>query len=266
MSAPSTQVVNRKFWRLSTALLFALPILIALACSLSLDNPEARQTQMAVGLQSTYLAEKEATLIFQSTQNALSPTPQDTPLPSPSPAPTSAATIASTEVSAPTQAAISTPEATLTSSAPPAAILLTEWSLQGFISDIQDCYDPDQACWGVLQTPASAMVSSQAVYIDPAWQNPYLVFRHKYHLFLKTWRGHPNQLTGYASVQIDGKWKMLRAYTGTQNWEMASLPLLDYQGSEIIVRFATEYDQNWDFPGGYWYFQEIQIVPDFKAP
>lgn len=266
MFAPSTQAAKRKHWRLSAAMLFALPALIALACSLSFDSPESRQTQMAVGLQSTYLAEKEATLNFQSTQNAHSPTPGDTPLPSPGPSSTFTPTIASPEIITPTQVTTSTPEAALTSTAPPSTLLLTEWSLQGFISNIKDCDDPAQPCWGVLQTPPSAMLSSQAVYIDPAWQNPHLLFRHKYHLFLKVWRGHPNQLTGYASIKIGEKWKMLRAYTGTTNWESAALPLLDYKGVEITVRFATEYDQNWDFPGGYWYIQEVQIVPDFKPP
>jgi len=242
--------------------------LAALACNFgSGEDPSLRETDIAIGIQQTLLAQTSsamqagltaATSTLPAVQATASP-PQPTIPPSP------------TTIEVATQPIISTspaePSSTPTSLAPQ-SIQLTDWEYIAFRPINSGCKLDDAPCW-LLRMSGSGMWKSTAptegtmttqspIFIDPAWGNPALVF----------WHNFQTKGFGYrVNLQIDRQWsEVRRGDAPTTGWVQEVINLKDYKGenlsfnftSTVVVRFLTpNISVNW-------YIQDVQIVPDYK--
>ncbi len=240
----------------------------ALACSLSVvSDTGAEQTLAAISLQATVqaqavtqaaLEQQNAQLAIQATQAALdrlkteiaaqTPVVEQTekqPTPSPEPVERTAEITATAEQ--------------------PNAIPLTQFSGSGwlFVQSGQ-CKDRQQGCWlGTVKTAQFTTLTGQdQVFLNPAWPFPHLVFWTRY-------KSTYDFTFGYVELDVQGQvgYARVQSFGGTKDyWERVYIPLLDYAGNTVAVRF---YFQGPDGTSAYqpssftWVLEDIQITPNF---
>lgn len=251
--------------------LLALGVLcgLALACSISLGGESgAQQTAVAVSLQATIqaqeatqaaLEQQNAQLAIQATQAALDRLKTEIAAQSTSAAePTASEPPPSVEPPTPTVAVTPTAEK-------PSAVLLTQFSGNGwsFIQSGQ-CKDRQKGCWlGTVKTAQFIILTGKdQVFLDPAWPFPHLVFWTRY-------KSYYDFTFGYVELDIAEQvgYSRVQSFGGTKDyWERVYIPLLDYAGNTVTVRFyfqgpdGSTADQPSTFT---WLIEDIQITPNF---
>ena len=163
-----------------------------------------------------------------------------------------------------TQAPISivslTPEYSLTlspSAVSPeqAPLMITDWSLGSFYEYKGDCKIAGAPCWKSQDSwrvgyDELVLISKESIDIGSDWENPYLVFWHKYEL----------DLTAEVSVKVNDRWEYLKQYgKGNKNWTREALSLSKYRGKSLIVKFSVQPYRKLS----HWYLQDIQIDPAY---
>lgn len=147
----------------------------------------------------------------------------------------------------------------------PDAIPLTQFSGSGwsFIKSSQ-CKDRQKGCWlGTVKTnQLITLTGKDEVFLDSSWPFPHLVFWTRY----KSFYGFT---FGYAELDIQGQvgYSRVQSFMGTKDyWDRVYIPLLDYAGNTVVVRFyfqgpdGTSFDQPSSFT---WLLEDIQITPNF---
>jgi len=245
-----------------------LPLLLAaLACNFQAqEDPGLRQTDIALGIQQTQLAQTAAALVVESnkptqavvyvTATPAAPTPGSEPVADkPTDTPLPAATAAPTNVSA-TAAPTSAP-----SNSEP--VVLKDFRLNYFAPIGSGCKVAEVGCWRMLDDfkkhygAELSLVSKTPVLVDSSWPQPYLVFWHKYKFENKA----------RIDIQADGTWStvlVLDRQKSSNNWKQGAIKLEMFKGKEIIVNFAAY--GIWGsggIPGSDWTINDVRIVPNY---
>lgn len=247
------------------AILLALA-LAALACNFqSQQNDGLRQTDIALGVQQTLLAQTASALSAEGSKpTTIAVVASSTPnLPT---ATAGAAPIADkpSDTPAPTLAPSDTPAAPTSAPAAPEEIAITEWKLNFFNPINSGCKIPNTGCWAMNDDFKKhsgnelSLVSKVPVLIDPSWPRPYLVFWHKY-TFQKTAR---------VDISGNGTWStmlILNQQKSSDIWKPGAIDLSLFKGKEILVNFAAE--GKWlahpSIPGSDWIINDVRIVPNY---
>jgi len=147
-------------------------------------------------------------------------------------------------------------------SIPTRAIVLTKWEKSWFVEIYTDCKFPDTVCWKWENPPrgynaVNTLLSEENMYIDPAWNNPHLIFWHNYTL----------QGTFALSARVDNQWQYLMVLSEksqSHGWKKETLDLSLYKGKHILLKFSEE-TGTWSLQvqPNQWYIQDIQIVPNY---
>ncbi len=252
------------------ALVLGLLAALMLACTLSLGgNSGAQETLMAVNLQATVIAQEatrsaleqqNAQIAIQATQAALDRLKTEVAAQATAAAP-------QTEVIQPpplVEPTIAEVQLTPTSEVP-VAIPLTHFSGSGWIfTNSAQCKDRQRGCWlGTVKTAQfTTLNGKEQVFLDPAWPFPHLVFWTRY----KSTYGFT---FGYVELNVQEQvgFARVQSFGGTKDyWERVYIPLLDYAGNTVAVRF---YFQGPDGASAYqpssftWLLEDIQITPNF---
>ncbi len=244
-------------------------VLLAMACSLSLSSDQsAQQTLVAANLQGTIQAQAatQAALEQQNAQIAIEATQAALDRLKTEIAAQTTQTAAQTEE--PSASSEESPTPTLQATpteAKPEAISLSQFSGSGwsFIQSSQ-CKDRQKGCWlgTVKTTQFITLTGKDQVFLDPSWPFPHLVFWTRY----KSFYGYT---FGYVELDIQGGvgYTRVQSFGGTKDyWERVYIPLLDYAGNTVAVRFyfqgpdGTSPDQPSSF---IWLLEDIQITPNF---
>ncbi len=106
------------------------------------------------------------------------------------------------------------------------------------------------------------LTSRQSYFIDPAWPNPYLVFRDL----------RENQAEGLVEALIDGKPNTLQIIPkGMKSWSIQAIPLSRVAGKKVFFRFMVpgRMDSNENKNGGvspstHWFVAQMQLVPNYQ--
>lgn len=252
--------------RAITVLLMPM-VFAALACSFSSGGDQALQeTDIAIGIQQTLIAQTaiamETSLAAPATAVLVAATASSPPEVA-LPAPTGLET---------TQPVFSTdtPEAAATSqSTSPEAIQLSDWRSAVFAPINSGCKLDDSSCWLLKMSGAGlwkshaptegVLTTREPILIDPSWENPVLVFWHKF------------DSTGFGyrvNLQADGKWSGVRQNDlNTAGWVQEVIQLNDYKGKELNVSFLSTVVVSWLRPNlnVSWYIQDVKIVPNYQA-
>lgn len=246
-------------------------VLFALACSLSLGADQSvQQTIVAANLEGTIqaqaatqaaLEQQNAQIAIEATQVALDRWKTEIAAQS-----TLSASAPPTQEPSPSSGQPPSPTMQATPTAKqPAAIPLTQFSGSGwsFIKSSQ-CKDRQKGCWlgTVKTTQFITLTGKDEVFLDPSWPFPHLVLWTRY----KSFYGFT---FGYAELDIQGQvgYARVQSFGGTKDyWERVYIPLLDYAGNTVVVRF---YFQGPDGTSAYqpssftWLLEDIQITPNF---
>jgi hypothetical protein len=233
-------------------------------------------TIILMGCSSNQVSKAAPTSTTRSTLASDTPRPTATVTPQP---PTRTET--STPTNTPTQIPTNTSEPTFTPTATllpsPFVLSAADMKANNFLYlTTNTCIQPDMACWEG-QWGEKSLITTKSIYIDPNWMNPYLNFWHTYKIDLPGTN---------ISVQISGddQWFPIHYYSeGVMGWLLESIPLRDFKGEEISIRFYAPSDikdkLTWHvIIGGRlkekttkfvyttdWSIQGIQIVPNFQA-
>ncbi len=245
-----------------------LPLaLAALACNFQTQqNDGLRQTDIALGVQQTLLAQTASALSVEGSKpTTIAVVASATPA---QPTATSgAAPIADkpTDTPIPTPAPSDTPAQPTSASASQEEILITEWKLNFFNPINSGCKVPNTGCWAMNDDFKKhsgnelSLVSKVPVLIDPGWPRPYLVFWHKY-TFQKTAR---------VDISGNGTWStmlILNQQKSSDVWKPGAIDLSMFKGKEILINFAAE--GKWlahpSIPGSDWIINDVRIVPNYN--
>ena len=255
-----------------------IPLLLAaLACEMpsfgGATDDSLKETQAALAIQSTFDAERAATLDARQTETAKkasesTATPGDAqPTEAPSQdAPNATETPAAGETPVPP----SEPPTSTPAAAEP--VLLEDWKVFGAAQTSSGCFsDGSGTCWsGEADGMGHDMVllAETPMMIDSAWSNPHLVFWHKISL--------GEGLYASVEIQASGVWKTLTTFSSSAvDWQKISVDLSSYKGQEVTIRFFAKAGKSkmvmrsgWqtELPGptSTWRLQDIQIQPDFQ--
>jgi hypothetical protein len=245
-------------------------VFAALACSFSAGGDQTlKETDIAIGIQQTLVAQTaialETSLAAPATAVPLGTTASS------SPEVTTPITPALTGLETQPVTSTDTPQATATSeSTDPVAVQLTDWKLAVFAPINSGCKLDDAPCW-LLKMSGSGLWKShgptegvlttrEPILIDPSWENPALVFWHKF------------ESTGFGyqvNLQVNGKWSGVRQNDlNTAGWVQEVVKLNDYKGKELNVSFLSTVVVSWLRPNlnVSWYIQDVQIVPNYQTP
>ncbi|MCX8062963.1 MAG: hypothetical protein N3D16_10315 [Anaerolineales bacterium] len=264
------KIANQKLF-LSQRFLLAMGLLagVILACSTPLGGESsAQQTLVAANLQATIQAQ-EATqaaleqqnmqIVIQATQAALDRLKTEIAAQS-TPVAGQTAQVPTSVVEPPTPTVASTPTAQK-----PNAIPLTEFSGSGwsFVQSSQ-CKDRQKGCWlGTVKTSQFIILTGKdQVFLDPTWPFPHLVFWTRYKSFY-------DFTFGYVELDIAERfgYSRVQSFGGSKDyWERIYIPLLDYVGNTVAVRFYFQGPDGStpDQPSAFtWLVEDIQITPNF---
>lgn len=251
---------------LQALLALVIPLLlIAVACDLPFGStPSLQETQAALGVQSTFDAERAATLNAQQTIIASQATQPPPPADSTVQAQQATLSVQQTTIAQQSTQMVQqtpvepTPEPTLESSptAEPALslepILFTEWKMSAWVVINSGCKIPDMVCWKMMdaKNEDAYLTSREGVYIDPSWPKPYLVFWNKRDL------KNNADLSILSSTGLGG----LVGYSNSSvNWKQEAIDISQYKGQTITLQF---YASVWYYFNE-WFIQEVQVVPNF---
>jgi hypothetical protein len=221
------------------------------------------------------------------------PTPVPTQITLPTPTSTATTTLPPTKPPLPSPTSTPTTPPTQT---PLPVIFLTDWRLGNFIEIPEGCLFEGTTCWQTVvseerlklnskmgrhflgsskkqisQSSESSLTSRSSFLVDPAWNNPYLVY----------W--YDNQINGdiYITAKVDqgaqaAIWETLanHSFTGqsqaNKNWKIDTLDLSKYRGQKIFISLYADIilppAQNGPLPNAInkWHVQKILILPDYK--
>ncbi|PWH12799.1 MAG: hypothetical protein DDG59_15345 [Anaerolineae bacterium] len=263
------KVIKKLFSNSRFSILFACLILLAMACTTSLGNDQSAQaTLAAASLQGTIqaqaatqaaLEQQNMQIAIEATQAALDRLKTEIAVQTTlSAMPTEEQPTASGTLPTPTVAITPTPNV-------PTSVPLTQFSGSGwsFVQSSQ-CHDRQKGCWlgTVKANQFTTLSGKEQVYLDPAWTFPHLVFWTRY----KSFYGFT---FGYVELDIQGQvgYTRVQSFGGTKDyWERVYIPLLDYAGTTVAVRFyfqgpdGTTPNQPSSFT---WFLEDIQITPNF---
>jgi len=247
-----------------SAILLSL-LLAALACNFQAPQDDSmRQTDVALGIQQTQLAQTASALVVESnkptqavvyvTATPAAPAPGMTP-------------VAATPTEAPPPAATPLPAAT--TAAPTGAstsqeqVAITDWRLNFFAPIGSGCKVADAGCWRMLDDfkkhygAELSLVSKTPVLVDASWPRPYLVFWHKYKFENKA----------RIDVHANGTWSTVLVLDGQKSsntWKQGALNLDMFKGKEIIINFAAY--GIWGsggIKGSDWIINDVQVIPNY---
>lgn len=262
----------------SLAGLFAilLPLIFAaFACNFqaaSGTNDGLIQTNVALGVQQTLLAQTAAAIAAPTTEVA--PTASVAVVPQPVDTATSEPTLTALPTEAPPTEAPAQPTASETS-APVAleVIDLTNWKTESIVPLSSGCFVPDQPCWkadpagstnncrGCLgSSPVDYSVhltSREKILIDDAWPRPYLTFY--YQIVFEPTRAN-------LGVEVIDRGTVASVFafdSSSPTWKQAFVDLSEFKGEEVLIRLGGNGTQTREFS---LFLQQIQIVPDFSMP
>jgi hypothetical protein len=145
------------------------------------------------------------------------------PSPTQEPSKTSTATLVPTETALPT----------------PVGMSLTQWTLWGWTSSTSPmaCQDTNSPCWMLTDYKSiSSLENAEAIYIDPAWVNPSLVFQTRYSI-------KNSKAFGFVEIEVEGAvgWNRMYTLKGSKDyWHEVSIDLSEFSGKTIALRFCTK--------------------------
>lgn len=241
-------------------LILALGMLACNLQSLKTTSEVSKDTEIALAVQSTSLAEIEATLNARQTQAGAPQPATETPAPPPTDTPAEAtAPEAPTEVPTP-EIAADTPTAEPSPTTENAEVTLADWGLSGFVETTTNCYTNASACWYTERSDPSTLTAKSSVYIDPNWSRPTLVLYHKYKFTTHTYWSGTEYAEGSIYIQANGTSTALRTYSDSASpWKEEHFSLEKFTGKEITVKFSTSTRA----VALYWYIQSVKIVPNY---
>ena len=227
-----------------------------------------------------------------ATSIPVQPSPAATQTVPPSPTATATATAAPTQTPLPSPTSSPTTPPTPT---PLPVIPLTDWMVGNFIEIHSGCLFSDTQCWqtiagrdkiksagssghghnagirAITQTSQSSLTSQASLLIDPAWNNPHLIY----------W--YDNQINGviYVLAKVENAaqasiWETLvsHSFTGqnpaNQKWNVDALDLNRYKGQMVIISINADITVPPNKFGTLplaidkWHLQKILILPDYR--
>lgn len=257
-------------WLGVAVLLIALFLPMACAMPTTGQDDSMRQTDVALGIQQTLLAQTAAALSSQGSKQGVTPAPAtaapaatDTPVPTATAEATATAEVAT---------AVPTLAATNTTTAATDTIDITKFKMISFVPLSSGCPVSDVPCWKDSVSGANKacrncigqigvdytlyLVALEPVFIDPGWPSPYLVFDYK--LIFEPTRANLGVEFGYE----DGTVQKVRSITASSNaWKTETISLAEFKGKKIFVRIGGNGTQKKEFE---WMIQQIKIIPDHK--
>jgi hypothetical protein len=253
------------FGRMAGIWAILVPLLLAaLACNFQVKQDDGlRQTDIAVGIQQTQLAQTASALVAEgskSTQAVLYVTATVGPPATPGSQPVAENPTAALPPA--TAAPSDTPTASTNTPTSQEDIVLTDWRLNFFLPVNSGCKVPDSGCWRMNDDfkkhsgSQLSLVSKVPVKIDPSWPSPYLVFWHKYKFENKA----------HIDISGDSVWSTIKVLDKqkSSNWKKDAISLEMFKGKEVLVNFAAY--GIWGsggIPGSDWYINDVRIVPNY---
>jgi len=232
----------------------------------SANDDSLQQTSIALGVQSTSNALREATLQALETVASV-------PTTAPVVEVDLQATLNAQMTAIASQATPEAPEASPTSeSAPPTEppsapeeIVLQKWKAMNLVEGNSCEYKDGLPCW-VGSGIDITLESSEPILVDANWERPYLVFSHNY-----SFEGD-----GFVYVNPGGRWEVLRSYPkGQVRWTDVALDLSKYKGKEILLKFFTsgptiKHTGPWWKPdkagdASRWSILNIRLIPNYSS-
>jgi hypothetical protein len=252
---------TRRAWFGFTVLLLAL-VLAAISCTfLPAGDDALRQTDIALGIQQTLVAQTATALQVQSSAPTFTAAPP-TSVPVVEAASPTPAAVEPTLPPTDTQAAATNTPVPVVSSEP---VNIAEWRMFYWVPLGSGCKVAGTGCWKMeddykKHTGAGdlTLTSKVPIMIDASWPSPYLVFWHK-HKFASTAR---------IDISGNGVWSTMVNLTKKQsaeNWVRGEIDLSMFKGKEILVSFAAM--GIWGsggIPGSDWFINDVQVVPDYQ--
>lgn len=254
---------NQRTARLSVLALGLMSILfIAAACSfVSGGNTSVQQTIEAASLQLTMMAQ-------QSTQTALDQlnlqiAAQNATLEAQAAQLTALAAqpVETQPVIIPQTQIVETPT-TETS----ASIQLTDWYGDGWtFSKSSICNDKKVGCWQAVmkEGQVAILTSRESVTVDPAWENPHIVFWTRY-------KGMYSLTFGFAELDVETMpgYTRVMSFGGTRDyWHEVVINLNEFKDTTFKLRFYGEGQAKlWENDPAYkftWLIENVQIVPNY---
>ncbi len=147
-----------------------------------------------------------------------------------------------------------------------ASLQLTDWYGDGwtFING-SACNDKKLGCWqAIMKEGQVAILSSrESVTIDPAWENPAIVFWTRY-------KGMYSLTFGFAELDIETRpgYTRVMSFGGSKDyWHEVVINLNEYKELTFKLRFYGEGQAKlWENDPAYkftWLIENIQIVPNY---
>ncbi len=257
------------FSRRKSAWLGVFTFLLALwlpaaACSFQMpQNEGARQTDIALGIQQTLLAQTAQAISAAPIVVAATPQP-----PTPGPAPT---VPQPTDLPAPTLAPTNPPPAQPTAAAEAtSALKVTKFKLYQFAEAHSGCKMDTTLCWvqnmsgaGSWKTgkPVEGSLSStEPIAIDASWPRPYLVYTH--HLAL-------SNFAAAVQLKISGDLLTARTYDkSSTGWLTEAIDLSPYKGKTVQVIFYSNLSSFVRSATSLmrieWKIQDVEIIPNYS--
>jgi hypothetical protein len=256
--------------RTSILMLVVLLILLALACDNPIASQSSKETKVVESVQLTLLSDKVSTVEAQQTSMAKTNTGKATEgetSPTTEVPPTPEATSNNQQPTTLTATSVPPSQTPVPSATP---VTIRQWKNAYIIQTSNGCHSAT-SCWVGASDGYShdiILLADETVFVDPNWDNPYLVFWHTYKV--------GDKLSASVAIRVDGSWVQLVSYRpGFQDWEQVALDLNPYKGKDITLRFSAKdgaaidiYRSGWhdQAPGpiSKWSLEEIQIIPDYQ--
>ncbi len=258
------RVAESQHKHLITVLLMVIIFSMTIAaCSFDFNQNQSSQdsTEVARMVEQTLFAEQAITEQARQTQEAvLIPSPETE-------GPDLVATIQAQQATMDAQSTLTTPinPENPTSTSLPVASTFEPISLLGWetrtLRQAPGCGEDKSGppCWFGSGADLE-MVLTEPILIDPAWENPFLTFSHRY-VFIAN---------ANIYVKADGGWEILWSFPKGQSalWGPFQVDLSKYKGNEIILQFNVSGASGSLYSSGRkneWYIRDPQIVPNFDA-
>ncbi|MBN1536386.1 MAG: hypothetical protein JW908_06615 [Anaerolineales bacterium] len=136
-----------------------------------------------------------------------------------------------------------------------------------YFANSTKCKDEKEGCWFLTTYKQEGSLEPRDFYyIDPTWENPHLVFWHKFISDGYSYFGFV-ETTGDTEVG----WTQIKGYKDSNfSWKEEAIDISQYKGSEILIRimFVPTIDtfspqQKAKYNAHDWAIASIRIVPDY---
>ena len=149
-------------------------------------------------------------------------------------------TLEPTSTLTPTDTPLPTPTVMITN-----VVLSAEnWENSGWMKiSTKECHTPKTQCWKSITHQAITSIAwMEPVYIDPAWENPFLVFWSWHWVGGHNWYGI-NYPFGFIEIKSPNQpgWARLGQVDGLKDWyREVKIDLSEFKSQEIYIRFYCQ--------------------------